>query len=84
MMLVEVVGRKMSRISVHQLVPMWSGLQCFQTRPAAAQAANSPIQRSKYEWLVMNDDGDDKHRLVVLSTELPSIYACKVSFMFDV
>lgn len=38
---------------------------------------------SKYEWLVMNDDEKDKHRLVVLSTELPSIYACKVSFMFS-
>lgn len=37
---------------------------------------------SKYEWLLMNDEGKDKHRLVVRSADLPSIYACKVSFMF--
>lgn len=38
-------------------------------------------EASEYEWVVMNDDGRDKHRLAVLSTDLPPIYACKVSFM---
>lgn len=68
----------MSRISVHQLVHMWTGLQSFQTTPAAAVC-----QQHEYEWLVMDDDGKDKHRLVVLSTNLSSVYACKVSFMFS-
>lgn len=84
MMLVEIFERKISRISVHQLVHMWTGLQSFQTRqqlPSLPTARSKEI--SKYEWLVMNDDGKDKHRLVVLSTDLPSIYACKVLSMFS-
>lgn len=64
----------------HQLVHMWTGpqsLKNMQTSSAAWRAtAQTTVQSdnvNKYEWLLMKDDGTDKHSLAVPSTDLPSI-----------